>query len=354
MAVPREVLALPTDRVSPSAVALTAISGIDSLFVVDRENASVRQLSLLTLTVEEEVYRCDSEMKLLSICSAPLNNLLFVIDVSISQVITATVPEKQRPERVYFVATLIQKSGRWTVGTRKQFYSTPVEESAREVVLCASSDRFLCAVINTNSINAFRWDSAGTLHFEGCITYEGNIFEITALDTPDCPLVAIITQYETIHLHRIEKTGEFRLERELCWVKGNNPEKLLSIGDRFLEAEIDGETKCHSLWIWRVENEFLKRERCLLNGEAHLRVGSWTLVGSDIHLWDENNKRLITLRYNTVLTISKHRAVTRNLLLGWPDTVLGGTVKLITSTNTYTVIENNHKFYSIFNSTTYC
>ena len=298
MAVPREVLRLLTDRVTPSAAALTAISGIDSLFVVDRENASVRQLSLSTLTIEEEVYRCDSEMKLLNICSAPVNNLLFVID---TQVITATVPEKQRPERVYFVVTLIQKSGRWTVGTREQFYSTPVEESAREVVQCVSSDRFLCALINTNSINAFRWDSAGTLHFEGCITYEYNIMGMTALDTPDCPFVAIITQYMTIHLHRIEKTGELRLERELCFVRGNNPEKLLSIGDCFLEAEIDGETKCHSLWIWRVENEFLKRERCLLNGEAHLRVGSWTLVGSDIHLWDENNKRLVTLRYYTVL-----------------------------------------------------
>ena len=348
MAVPREVLALPTYRVTLS---LTAIRGIDSLFVMDRENASVRQLSLSTLTIEENVYRFDSEMKLLNICSAPLNNLLFVIA---TKVITATVPEKQRPERVYFVFTLIQKSDGWKVGTKEQFYSTPVEESAREAVLCVSSDRFLCAIINTNSINAFRWDSAGTLHSEDCVTYEKNVFEMASLDTPDCPFVAIINQSEVINLHRIEKTGEFRLERELCWVRVNKPKKLLPIGDRFLATEIDGETEFHSLWIWRVDNEFLKRERCLLNGEAHLRVGSWTLVGSDIHLWDENNKRLVTLRYNTVLPIlvSKHRAVTRNLFLGWPDTVLEGTVKLII--NTYTVIENNHKFYSIFNNTTYC
>ena len=302
MAVPQEVLRLPTDRVTPSAAALTAISGIDSLFVVNRENASVRQLSHSTLTIEEEIYSCDSEMKLLNICSAPLNKLLFAID---TQVITATVPEKQRPERVYFVVTLIQKSGRWTVGTREQFDSTPVEESAREVVLCVSSNRFLCAVINTNSINAFSWDSAGTLHSEGCVTYDTNVVDMTSLDTPNGAFVAIVNIFQRIKLHRLEKTGNFRLERELCFVIGNNPQKLLTIGDYFLEAEFDSDTECHALWIWRVENEFLNRKRLLINGEAHLLVGSWTLVGSDIYLWDRNNKRLVTLRYNTVLPLTK-------------------------------------------------
>ena len=71
----------------------------------------------------------------------------------------------------------------------------------------------------------------------------------------------------------------------------------------------------------------------------------------------DHHKEVHELTLCTQSNMDCIRAITRNLLLGGGRySTGGGTVKL--KTNTYKIYNNrkiiNHKFYSIFNSITYC